>query len=242
MASATSKALELADANTKSTVYGYCRIIQQLLASKHNDNPFYVIPIGIIHIVLSYYFIIEQFIECGNKYIVISDEKRRTVHNPKAHWDTAYGTFRINCDDKMNKDKIFKWILNVDNDGSRCVTIGIDETKRKWINSHFKMKKDSINYAYNADGTGYASHMRANVCERTHVSYGAGDRITMILNIMDKTLIFYKCKQTMPETEMGGQVCKFISVRTNAVEYCLAVYLWHKGKISIIDFVVESAS
>ena len=140
----TTAAIELADSTTKSIVYGYCLIIQKLLTNKHNDNTFYIIPTHIIHICLSYYFIAEQFIKFGNKYIQFLEEGT-TIESPEdAQYDTAYGLYEIDCNDPSNANKLFRWKFDIYDDADRCNAIGIDENASFLPSNPIRWKKQRI--------------------------------------------------------------------------------------------------
>ena len=57
---------------SRHLVFGFIRDIE-----KYIDQ---IIPVHIINICLSFYYIIETFLECGNKYIKISDDGK-TITN-----------------------------------------------------------------------------------------------------------------------------------------------------------------
>ena len=237
---ATARALKFADQRTKDIVVGYCKSAQTILTSKHPDNSFYLIPIHITNICLAYYFIIEQFIECGNEHIQITNQRRTIYNPPTGYWDTAYGTFEIDCNDEINKNAIFRWTFDIENNGNYCNAIGIDETKRKWVNDHFKIQEDTSNYSYIADGQCYESYIPLPHGPK----YKNGDRIIMELNMMDKTLIYYKYKQSddiEKKSKSESIACKVTHVGTKDVKYCLAVYLWQSGEITLTDFEIRSA-
>ena len=186
----------------------------------------------------------EQFIECGNNYIEFTNE--RTTYNPTmtGSWDTAYGTFEIDCNEKFNENKVFSWTFDIENNGDDCNAIGIDETKRKWVNDYFKIKAETINYAYISDGYAYASAVGLSPGLNGYVHYDKGDMILMELNLKDKTLIYYKYKQSEiidENKKVNAITCKFDNVNTQNVTYCLAVYLWKSGYITLTDFQIREA-
>ena len=242
---ATARALKIADQRTKDVVAGYCKDVQTILTSENPNNSFYIIPTQIRNICLAYYFVMEQFIECGNKYIRFTNE-RRTIYNPlvTGSWDTAYGTFEIDCNEEINKNVIFAWTFDIEDNGDDCNAIGIDETKRKWVNNYFKIKAGTVNYAYIADGTAYASAVGLSPGINGYVHYGKGDMILMELNMKNKTLIYYKYKRSevIDENKKANAIArKFENVNTENVTYCLAVYLWKSGYITLTDFQIREA-
>ena len=92
--------------------FGYLRDI-------HNSiDTDWVLPKEIVDICLLYYFIREEFIECGNDRIKFSIERRTIWNEPKLkdieksfgipNWsNTAYGSYEIDCNNKVNKNRIF---------------------------------------------------------------------------------------------------------------------------------------
>eukprot|EP01084_Bolivina_argentea_P114845 204377_1 len=235
----TLKAIKKADQRIINIVYGYCRNIQKLLSSKQ------MIPTQIIDICLLYYMTVEAFhSRCGNKFIQFSDQDK-TIYNPKGtgNFDTAYGIFEIDCDDKLNANKIFKWTFYIHNDGKQCNAIGIDETKRKWVNELFKTKRSTVNYCYD----GFRPHASKGIrASRYGKKYEIGDTIVMVLNIKQQTLIYYKIEQysdidkvSLNEKNLNEYcMCRFDEIITKNVKYCLAINLWKSGKITLIDFQI----
>ena len=135
-------AVDECDAETRDTVFGFIRDIQRCLEDKDTHKRtilFSVIPDHVIHLCLAFYFIVEEdsFIECGNNHIVISKECK-SIANKDSHWDTAYGAFEIDCDRAENKVRVFRWTFEVHNHAHNCISIGIDETQRKWVNTSGK--------------------------------------------------------------------------------------------------------
>ena len=56
-------------------------------------------------------------------------------------------------------DKIFRWTLFVHNHAMRCISIGIDETKRKCVNDHPDRQTETISYRLNSDTCSYISQI-----------------------------------------------------------------------------------
>ena len=232
---ATQKALQFVNQSTKDTVTGYCRRIQKLLDSDK------IVPTQIIDLILGFYFIVECFIECGNKFIQVSNE-RRTIHNPKPRYETAYGSFEIDCDQHYNKNRAFTWKFYIYDNGYRCNFIGIDETKRKWVNKCVKVQHDSINYGWDASGNTWRPVEQSNMDRYKMVAGSQGcaanDKVIMKLNLKDQTLIYYRHKASEDE-QKKIQICKIEEIQTENVKYCLAVYLWDGGKVTLTDFCIE---
>ena len=210
------KAKKLADQETKNIIAGYCRESQQLLTSHHLNDTFYIIPLQIIHIILSYYFIFEQFVPFGNRHIKFSDDGR-IIENPTANFDTAYGTFEIDCNDKINQNKIFMWMFYISNTAESCNSIGIDQTSRRFVNHSFRTR----------DGT-YSLDLYEPV--------KAGDTIKMVFNVSQQTLKFYKCESKESKEK---EIKAIQNIQTKDVKYVMAVYLWYRGKIELIDFTIR---
>ena len=141
--------LDVCDQETKDLVSGFVRNVQNIFSKENVDDPFYTISINIIHLCLSYYFIVEQFVNTGNKYIQLSNNNR-TIRNTGYGWDTIYGALDIDCNVEMNYNKTFEWTFEIHDNSIRCAAIGIDTHHRKWVNEYFKTKDGT--YSLKADG------------------------------------------------------------------------------------------
>ena len=230
---ASQRAFQLADQITKNIISGYCRDAQQSLGSDQ------IIPIQIVQVILAFYYIVERFVECGNERIVFHDEGMRIV-NGTNEYDSAYGVFEIDCDkekemSQISKHRLFKWVFDIIKDGQRCVTIGIDETKREGINLRFHERHESVNYSFRAGRLIYRKlpNLLYRNKEVNH-GYYAGDSLTMILNLKEKAL-YYHVKTKENEAKMI--IIK--DIETENVTYCAAVYLWGGAEVRLTKFSVE---
>ena len=231
MSTAAAKANKVCDYKTRHLVCGFVRSVE------HGLNQ--IIPVNIIHICLSYYLIIEGWLECGNKYISISEDGQ-TITNKGAGstpYDTAYGKFEIDCDQEMkgvnDKYNVFEWTFFIHNDAWTCVSIGIDEISRKWINERVDSEKGTIHYSLNSDSALYTPDSGAKV--KRNKRYRTDDTIIMQLNVKRKTLIFYK-----QESNNNEEICRVSNIKTDGMKYCIASYLWNTGCIEIKEFNIKS--
>ena len=226
-----STVIKACDDYTKNLIFGYIRNIQQLLDIDNKNNALFTIPLNIIHICLSYYFIIEKFIDCGEQYITRSNEDK-TIINPVSEWDTAYGAFEIDCNTEIGKNRIFKWTFIIHNDAATCLTIGIDETKRQWIKHNFDKGKETVNYGWNSDGRKWSS---GKVFGNTS-GFLTNDTVIMTLDIDQKMISWQRERDDSPPI-----IAKFDNIKTENIKYCIAVYLWHYGSVTLTDFAIETA-
>ena len=131
----------LSEKDANYLLFGYCKNIGKVL----KDN---LVPMDVIEICFAYYFVKESFYECGNNHIVFTNDDM-TITNKEGEHDAGYGTFEIDCNDERNKYKIFKWTFLIHSNHSiLSVSLGIDETKRKWVNSCADAEKGTIKYTY----------------------------------------------------------------------------------------------
>ena len=216
------------DDKTRNLVNGFVRNIGNTLTQ--------IIPINIIHICLSYYFIIEQWMECGNKYISISSDGK-TIKNDGAGsgpWDTAYGTFEIDCDEeiKLNKGTIFEWIFYIHNYGMNCISLGIDETERRWINTSIDGEEGTTHYTLNSDSQLHTTDAAADA--NRNRGFKTGDTVIMQLNVKERSLTYYKRpKGTINSDEI---ICEVKNIKITGMRYCIASYLWRTGCVEIKEF------
>eukprot|EP01084_Bolivina_argentea_P145900 255598_1 len=226
----TVSSFKFCDDKTRDIVFGYIREIEQLMMS------YSIIPTNIIHICLSYYLILEQFLECGNKHIIISNENK-TIKNIHSQWDTAYGAFEIDCNDKMNKNKIFQWTFFIHNHAQSCSSIGIDETSRKYINTYPDSRKQSVHYNFNSDRTKWICGTR----KRGSAKYGfqADDIVIMQLDIDEQALKYEIIKKG---ENIQKEMCIINDIQVKDVTYCICIYLWVEGSLTLTDFCVIQKS
>ena len=219
------------DDATRNLVFGFVRIIQQKVDQ--------IIPIHIINICVSFYFMIEGFLQCGNKYIEISDDGKTITNKGPTNvdcWDTAYGQFEIDCDDEYNENYIFEWIFYIHCYAQNCCSIGIDETKRKWINECCESVKGTVHYNLRCDGTLYSCN-GTDLVRKYGGTYKDGDTIIMQLDIGQRTLIFYKIEKSKETQEdIRKEVDKNTDIIVEGVKYCIACYLWRHGCFELKSF------
>ena len=236
--SSMKKVLALCDEKTKDVVFGYVRRMQNTLSNEHDNEPFYIIAVHIIHIILSYYLAVEKFINKGNKYIKLSNNDL-TASNDHTEWDTIYGSYEIDCGEEMNANKIFEWILMIEDSASHCVCIGIDETKRMWVNTYFDRKRDTFNYSLAGNGAMY----NRDKFLKTTQGFRSQDTLRMELNLKDKTLTIYRVNSNAHDSP--GEICKWDDIVTKEdeewIKYCLAIYVWSDGRVTLSDFNIRDA-
>ena len=217
------------DIKTRDLVFGFVKDIQKSVQQ--------IIPVHIINICLAFYLIIERFIECGNKYIKISEDGKKATNEDEqdqAPWDTAYGEFEINCDDEYNKNIIFEWIIYVHNDALSCCSIGIDETKRLWVNQSGEDQNGTVHYNLRTDGNFYSCQGGQFQVKHHGYFYGAGHTIIMHFDVGDKTLTFYKSESS--ELDDKKEIFKMDEIKTDGVKFCLACYIWRRGCFELKGF------
>ena len=137
---------------------------------------------------------------------------------------------------------IFRWTLEVHNYASNCISIGIDETKRQWVNDHPDQKTKTVAYRLNADSTPYrkGQHVLPSEMQRNGGPQ-TGDTVEMEFDLKQKTLTYHRTKSKGESLEDKERMCQFIDVQTENVKYCLSIYLWHHGKITMTEFKIEEA-
>lgn len=227
-------------ADTRSThlVYGYVRAVQNALSADHRASTsiYQCIPIGIIDLCLSFFYIADCFSVCG-RYIEISNESMTITHSESAmaNWDTAYGALEIDCDDEDNAHAKFRWTFLVRNSSKRCVTIGIDESSRQWVNSYFH-GQESKNYSLRADSGRHvcgkpSRDSRGHQSGAVQAWYDSGDTLIMELDIKAKTLTFFK----VDDAEEPTLLDTISNICTENVSYCLAVYMYTNGCVTLQD-------
>ena len=193
-------------------------------------------PNAIIHLIIGYYpQWIERFKDCGNRSIVISEDGLTVENRTKNDvGDTVYGYYEIDCDYPRNKNKVFRWTLYIQDYGWNRISIGIDEAKRQYVNDDANYKSDTISYRLHSDGSRIRNGERQEPYRKGKDRGPKGRQtVEMELDLKQKQLMF--C--TVDEND-GGRIlmCSFKDIRIRNVQYCLSIYLWHRGKITLKKF------
>eukprot|EP01084_Bolivina_argentea_P069072 125732_1 len=165
----------------------------------------------------------EYFAKCGS-YISITNNNK-TISNLSTKWDTVYGAVEIDCNDTQTP-RIYQWKFKIDN--CKCISIGIDESKQKWINHYFKGQSGTINYALGQDGAVHKTKS-SKVESSDNRKFGAGDTITMKLDIKSKTLAYYK-------NDDQNFIVQISKIKTVDVKYNMAIYCWMNGSVRLIGY------
>ena len=227
----------------KHLVSGYCRDIEKMLLSDHakdENNAFCHIPSQIVQLCIEFYYYTDRFIECGNKSIVLLDGGK-TITNLESVWDTAYAEFEIDCDDEQNQNMIFQWTLFIHHEAQRCISIGIDESKRLWINDYPDRMTGTVSYRLNSNSGGVPYRKGKDVPRKERNINGGppytNDTVELELNIKERTLTYSKVKVDNGEKM---QIYQFQNVETKNLKYCLSIYMWYQGKITIKDFKMQN--
>lgn len=215
-------------------IAGFVRAVQNTLIAESECNPFYLIPINIIHICLSYYFIVEQFVAKGNKFIEIT-ENGTMIENKHEEWDTVYGTLDIDCNNKINQNKTFEWNFKIYNNADNCAAIGIGTHKRRFVNDNIKGENGT--YLLEACGLIHNSDiLNDDLWDSSNPAFIKKDDIKMVFNVSDKTLIYYNTNDNDNERE----IARIEDITTENKIYCMAVYLWVRGCIKLTNFAMIS--
>ena len=230
----TKQVIAVCDQETKDLIAGFVRTIQNTLITESECNPFYIIPVNIIHLCLSYYFILEKFVAKGNKFIEIT-ENGTMIENKHEEWDTVYGSLDIDCNSKINQNKIFEWNFKIYNNSDHCAAIGIDIHERKFVNEN--IKGESGAYTLEACGLIHISDIvNDDDWDPSNPAFIEGDHIKMVFNVSDKTLIYYNTN----DNDNKREIARIDDIATVNKIYCMAVYLWVGGRIKLTNFAMIS--
>eukprot|EP01084_Bolivina_argentea_P069777 126890_1 len=132
----------------KCCVWGYCRRLEKRW-KKYNI----VIPIGIQHIIISYYSVVDvwndKLISPGLEFI---DDTNRTIikHATSDGWCTAFGTVKTK--------KSFEWKIKIKHmkDSVYAIFIGlVDAQNEETVTNIDYIGGASVGYAYNSYGYKY---------------------------------------------------------------------------------------
>ena len=211
----------------KNVVFGFARQAQKIL--RHN------IPPLIIHVILSFFHVIEIFDKsaCSDN-ILVNDEcnEIQTKEKLKQHTGTVYGSVAIDGQIKCKYIWIFKIIIH-----KNIIGIGIDASNKAHTNQVFYDKR------YN-NGEFYASQILTDfTTKHCQARQGmlwrdlkgqiqSGDLIKMELDVNKKTLRYFVKDQ--------DQGIAFDNIDfNNGNIYHMAVYLMqHQTKIKLERFEI----
>ena len=132
-----------------------------------------------------------DFFEIGGNGTRITNDCK-TVSNSHKHWTTTYGSLIINPLN-ITKHKKYIWKFQIWSCKS-SISIGIDETKHKWINDDFSGKKETINYSLCDNGSIYTHHgynngenfNKGNQTLKHQPRYGRNQIVTMTLEFSNE--------------------------------------------------------
>lgn len=171
-----------ADKRTKCIIFGFCRNVDTLLHSIHDNDPFYNIPELVILLIISYFFIADYFDVPGINSI-LSEDKYSIIKDKHDGWSgTCYGSTLI---PSTTRNTIYKWYLNMVSIPRRHIMIGIASkalpNKAVWETS----KKDGYHYYYwSHDGTTSAVGALAG-WKQYGSKFNTGDHICVVLEFDD---------------------------------------------------------
>ena len=226
--------------------FGYLRHLDKTI------NTDWVLPKEIVDICSLYFFIREAFIECGNDRIKFSNERRTVWNEPKEgdfdhsmgmpNWsNTAYGSYEIDCNNQVNKNRIFIWkfeLISRIREGLSCnVTIGIAETTRNNATRNFAADTNTISYAYDNIGNCYSGG-KLILIQRRKIINPEGT-LTMTLDIAKRKIIFQKRLQVDYRKKNELHVQEIDNVITTDVKYCLAAHVLRGSRVRLINFIIQ---
>ena len=174
------------DEKSKLTIYGFIRKVQALLPQ---NNTFYTIPLSIGHIILLFYFEMDEFELFANGMELSADHK--TVIKKHGGWRSAYGKIGINSQRNIRcfwKIKIIKEKSNM--------FIGLvtkrniqDPYQYQYEDTFYTLFNDNWNYTIGSTG---CAEIRDNekVEKRYGKKYVEGDIVTMFLDLRKKEIHF----------------------------------------------------
>ena len=183
------KRVKSANKHFKFSVFGYLR--------DHEKQESINIPMMIKYICLNYYLLTDKFTKCGNQ-ITLHDDNHIAIDIEKCN--TAYGEIIIN--DKDTSIGLYEWTFNVKL-GSSWIGIGIDSSNKEKINSDFTVNDSSFCAVLFDVGTGKAHawyNQEAKATQRDcplNMNEVSEERITMILDVFDRTLKFERNGQLL---------------------------------------------
>lgn len=217
--------IKLINQNVQFIIFGYCRESQKALKINEN-NQYHDIPDLICYICLMYYHVNEYWTEYG--YGIKCDESLKTITNTNGEFSTAYGYQPISIHENIN---YFKWELEVINNRSDKICIGIDCSDKKWINDDFGYKSEKY--------CGYGESMTFSTRDEfkpDDLHFGrilhSDDKFIMEVNLKTNVITFSHKGQKFTHTVLENAF-------TNNVFY-LAVYLCDKGdSVQITNFDFE---
>lgn len=126
----------------QDTVFGWIRI---------NHNSDQIIPTDIKQLCLAFYFMIEYLTEHGDHLII--NDRLDIVGNTEYIWNTVYGNISITNQDPSIK-YIYKWSIKILEIRSE-ISIGLDVSNKKYINSDFAKKDGHYFYQFTTKGQCY---------------------------------------------------------------------------------------
>ena len=207
------------DQPTTDTVNGYIKKQQNLLP--HKENPYYLIPPLVTHLILLYYFNNEYFVNTPKGYIISHDKK--TIQ--KTEWSTVsmYGNIII----PSTRSGIYYWsfkVLQVEVN----LTFGITSDIEHSFESSFWSDENHSNY-----GAMYSGHKVSKANPEFNYSFddlNNNDIVKMELDLNKKELSYWVNDKYI------GPAYTDIDVGED-IKYKMAVDMMRQDtKVQFIDF------
>ena len=209
------------DQRTNDVVNGYLRNQQSLLP--YTDNPYYLIPSLVIHLILSFYFDPEYFESDSNGYYKVSDDGKTVQKAGGSYNCSVYGHAVI----PSHLGGIYEWTFKIIVEGI-SISIGITADIHKTFKKGFWRNTNHSNYA-----AVYSGHKAS----KNEFKYGYpierirdGDIVKMHLDLNKKQLIFWINDKDL------GPAWKNIDVGED-IQYKMAIVATSgKIKLELMDF------
>ena len=181
------KAVKSIHQHTKDSVFGYIRRYQNILGQDKVIAPL------IYHPCLSYFHIKEYWTAYHPKLCELNEDKSIVTHtygDERLSPSSIYGNILT----KRDSPSIYKWkfkiIKNADGRG-KCLYLGIDSSKKKYIADDYSWDNEYHHYAF-GDGNKYSlDTVETEYGTEEYRGFYDGDLVEMELNTKKKTIKIY---------------------------------------------------
>ena len=201
------------DNGTQICVYGYIRRVQDIFPE---DNVYFTIPKLVIHWILLYFYMPEEFKVFNPKKYVTSDNGKRLTRLKNSGVATCYGAVKITS----LKETIHEWKFKIIK-RTRYIAIGIDETKYAMMKKgHFQNRlgiEKTRGYAVWEDGI-KSNMQNERTSKEEKIKFNGDDTVRMILDLKQRTLSY-----SINHEEI---VIAFDNITVEQdLEYCMAIVI-----------------
>ena len=225
------KEIQNIDHRTRMLIHGFNNEARKLFPQ---DIPYYNIPSIVNHICLLFYWQNEYFGIFDDKYVNLSDDGMKVTALSGGHWITIYGNMIF--DNKSFPNTIIEYEMATSANSNYLGAIGIVSAGKEQEKTDaliWDATESKHNKAYTLHLSPYGNMyqignatMKKNF-DGAYTEYEDGDKISMIVNISDKSVTF-------SSIATGAQIGSYLDIDFS-IKYRMAISIDPKNSVELLD-------